>query len=148
MLKSIISKTFYTYSEYIPNKFNYNDDNNCKYSNIIRGLTNNDCKLITDTYINGECFLSKPNNKYFCIVDKNIKINELTRLNLEFNPINRILKSHYDSEKHIILRLEFTKNKIYFVESYQAISTYNPDVTIMNMDLNELIAITPSFEPL
>lgn len=61
----------------------------------------------------------------------------------------------YNPEKHNILRLEFTKNKNYFVENYQAIDMCyeggvkeKPDVTIINISLEELRSITPKFEPI
>jgi hypothetical protein len=50
----------------------------------------------------------------------------------------------YNPEKHVILRLEFVKNKQYFVEGYQAISIRNPDATAMDMSLDELRRITSS----
>ena len=52
---------------------------------------------------------------------------------------------NYDHDKHVILRLEFSRNKEYFVESYQAISIKNPDVTVIDMPLEELLLITPKF---
>jgi hypothetical protein len=54
----------------------------------------------------------------------------------------------YNPEKHVILRLEFVKNKQYFVEGYQAISIRNPDATAMDMSLDELRRITPEFKPI
>ena len=105
--------------------------------------------LHTDYSFNGEIFRSKTNNQYFCVVDKNKKVGELSSFNGDFRSLENAIKLHkYNPEKDVILRLEFTKNKSYFVESYQAISVLNPDVTVMNMSLEELRKITPDFEPL
>lgn len=112
----------------------------------------------TDGAINGEYFRSRTNNQYFCVVDKNIKLCDVHNHIGDFRELEEAIKIRkYNPEKHNILRLEFTKNKKYFVESYQAIDmcydgTNNekekPDVTIMNMSLEELRKNTPKFEPL
>ena len=103
----------------------------------------------TDHHINGEYFRSRTDNQYFCVVDKNIKINEISMFMGDFRELHNALGTrNYNEDKHIILRLEFTKNKQYFVESYQAITVKNPDVTVMDMPLKELLLITPKFEEL
>ena len=110
----------------------------------------------TDGSINGEYFRSRTNNQYFCVVDKNIKLCEVNNYLCDFRELEEAIKiRNYNPEKHNILRLEFTKNKKYFVESYQAIDMCyegkvkeKPDVTIMNMSLEELRNITPIFTPL
>ena len=105
--------------------------------------------MSTDHHINGEYFRSRTDNQYFCVIDKNTKINEISMFIGDFRSLNEALRIRsYNPDKNIILRLEFTKNKAYFVENYQAITIKNPDITIMNMPLEELISITPKFEPL
>ena len=105
--------------------------------------------LHTDKQFNGEIFKTNTQNQYFCVVDKNRKVGELSSFYGDFRSLENAIKLRkYNPEKDVILRLEFTKNKSYFVESYQAISVLNPDVTVMNMSLEELIKITPKFEPL
>ena len=106
-------------------------------------------KFSTDHHINGEYFRSRTNNEYFCVLDKDTKIGELSMFLPDFRPLHKALAArNYNPDKNIIVRLEFTKNKAYFVESYQAISIKNPDVTIMNIPLEELLLITPKFEEL
>ena len=103
----------------------------------------------TNMYINGEYLRSRTNNQYFCVVDKNIKLCDIHKYSGEFRKLDEVLNlSNYNPEKHNILRLEIMKNKKYFVEGYQAVYDENPDVTIMNMPLEELRQITPIFEPL
>ena len=103
----------------------------------------------TDMHINGEYFRSRTNNQYFCVVHKNTKVGEITEFMGDFRPLKDALRIRdYNPDKHNILRLEFTRNKEYFVESYQAITVKNPDVTVMNMPLEELQLITPKFEEL
>lgn len=103
----------------------------------------------TDHHINGEYFRSRTDNQYFCVVEKEVNVGELSQFIGDFRPIDDALKIRtYNSDKHIILRLEFMKHKAYFLESYQAISIKNPDVTVMDMPLEELLMITPKFEPL
>ena len=107
----------------------------------------------TDYHFEGEFFRSKTQNQYFCVMDKNRKVGDLSSLKNfggDFRPLDQAIQMlhKYDPEKDVLLRLEFTKHKYYFVESYQAISIQNPDVTVMNMPLDELISMTPKFEPL
>jgi len=103
----------------------------------------------TDMHINGEYFRSRTDNQYFCVINKNDTIDQLYGTIADFRPLHDAIRVRdYNPDKHRILRLEFTKNKGYFVESYQAISVKNPDVTIMNMPLEELLLITPKFEEL
>ena len=106
-------------------------------------------RFTTDRHINGEYFRSRTDNQYFCVVDKNAKVGELSQFVGDFREIHHALRTrNYDHDKHVILRLEFSRNKEYFVESYQAISIKNPDVTVMDMPLEELLLITPKFEEL
>ena len=103
----------------------------------------------TDRHINGEYFRSRTNNQYFCVVDKNAQVGKISEFVGDFREIHNALGTrNYDRDKHVILRLEFARNKIYFVESYQAINIKNPDVTIMDMPIEELLLITPKFEEL
>lgn len=103
----------------------------------------------TDIHINGEYFRSRTNNQYFCVVDKKSTIDELNNMLGDFRPLEDAIKvCKYNPEKDKIIRLELTRNKAYFVESYQAISIRNPDVTVMNVPLEELLLITPNFEEL
>ena len=106
-------------------------------------------RFTTDCHINGEYFRSRTDNQYFCVVDKNAKVGELSQFVEDFREIRTALRiRNYNPDKHVILRLEFTKNKEYFVENYQAINIKNPDVTVMDMPLDELLEITPKFEKL
>ena len=106
-------------------------------------------RFTTDCHINGEYFRSRTNNEYFCVLDKDTEIGELSMFLPDFRPLHKALAArNYNPDKNIIVRLEFTKNKAYFVESYQAISISNPDVTIMNIPLEELLLITQKFEEL
>ena len=106
-------------------------------------------RFTTDCHINGEYFRSRTDNQYFCVVDKNAKVGELSQFVGDFREIHHALKTrNYDRDKHVILRLEFSRNKEYFVESYQAINIKNPDVTVIDMPLEELLLITPKFEEL
>ena len=106
----------------------------------------------TDYHFEGEFFKSRTKNQYFCVMDKNVKVGELSSLSNfhgDFRPLDHFESLRTcDPEKQVLLRLEFTKNKFYFVESNQAISIRNPDVTVMNMSLGDLHMITPKFEPL
>ena len=103
----------------------------------------------TDYFIEGEYFRSKTNNEYFRIIDKNEYMKNSQQITHFFPSSN--LSSHphfknYDPEKHVIIRLEFNKNKNYFVESNQAITVKNPDITILNnTSIDELIVNTPKF---
>jgi hypothetical protein len=105
--------------------------------------------FVTDMCINGEYLRSRTNNQYFCVIDKNTKCGEISNYTGDFRKLDEAIKIRkYNPEKHLILRLEFVKNKQYFVEGYQAISVRNPDVTVMDMPLEELMQITPVFEPI
>ena len=101
----------------------------------------------TDMHINGEYFRSRTDNQYFCVVDNNTNVGEISEFMGDFRPLHCLTRD-YHPDTHRILRLEFTKYKEYFVESYQAITIKNPDVTVMNMPLEELLLMTPKFEPL
>lgn len=96
--------------------------------------------------INGEYFRSRTDNQYFNIVDKDIKIKEIKEFD-HFVPSTRLFDLEYDSTKHVLVRLEFNKDKSYFVESNQCISVKNPDVTILNniTKIEELILSVPKF---
>lgn len=127
--------------------FNSSYKANQSINDFVQNGSRNDFQ--TDLSINGEYFRSRTNNQYFCVVDKNTKIGEISEFFGDFRELDKAINIiNYNPEKHVILRLEFTKNKTYFVESYQAIDIRNPDVTIMNMSLEELRSITPKFENL
>ena len=106
----------------------------------------------TNVSINGEYFRSRSDNRYFRIVSKDCDINHLSDLT-HFYP-DSILSSelydkNYDPNKHAVVILQFTKNKRYYVESNQAITVDNPDVTILlNKDITELLTDRPKFVPL
>ena len=105
----------------------------------------------TDIFINGDYFRSRTNNQYFCVVDKKRAV-ELSKTDYfagDFRELEQAIKiGKYNPEKDVILRLDFSGNKSYFVESYQAISIRKPDFTVVDIPLGELRKITPKFEPL
>ena len=122
-------------------------------ANFTRRKSNHKQYFITDNTMDGEYFRSKTKNQYFCLVDKNVKLGDVHNHIHDFRELEEAVKN-YDPENHRILRLEFTKNKKYFAVGSQAIEMCwegvkeKPDVTIMNMSLEELRNITPKFEPL
>jgi hypothetical protein len=99
-----------------------------------------------DCSINGEYFRSRTDNQYFNIIFKDIKIKEIKEFDYFF-PSTRLCDIEYDSTKHVIIRLEFNKDKSYFVERNQCISVKNPDVTILNnvTTIEELLSSIPTF---
>ena len=103
----------------------------------------------TDMSINGEYFRSRTNNQYFCVVDKERAIDyNRCRFMGDFRELDKALETRkYNPDKHALLRLVFT-NKPYFVESYQAITVENPDVSVVDIPLDRLRTIIPPFEPL
>lgn len=100
----------------------------------------------TDCSINGEYFRSRTDNQYFRIVNKDFEIKHLYQLT-HFFPPNQLTIFEYDPVKHVIVRLEFSKDKSYFVESNQAITVKNPDVTVLNnvTTMEELLSSIPKF---
>ena len=64
--------------------------------------------------------------------------------------VNKIYHNQFSRNNIVVGGISsfLTKNKEYFVEGYQAITVKNPDVTVMNMPLEELQLITPKFEEL
>lgn len=116
-------------------------------------FTKSNERCATDRLVSGELFRKKSNNQYFRIVDKNTKISDLNSFRY-FYPLhfierdtNKSIGHVFDSKKHMLVRLEII-NKQYFVESNQAITIDNPDVTILNMSFEEIERITPEFVPL
>lgn len=105
----------------------------------------------TDMGINGEYFRSKSKNEYYQIIDKNTQAKDISKLCF-FVPSEKIKERlilwGYDSKKHLIVRLDFNKNKSYFVESYQDITITDPDVIVMTLDDKELLENLPEFTPL
>jgi hypothetical protein len=105
----------------------------------------------TDMSINGEYFRSKSKNEYYQIIDKNTQAKDISKLTF-FIPSEKIKERlilwDYDHKKHLIVRLDFNKDKGYFVESYQDITITDPDVIIMTVDDKELLANLPIFTPL
>jgi len=143
-MASMIPKALFSAHPMLDRMFNSAYDSN--HNNDVPGSRN---RFTTDCHINGEYFRSRTNNQYFCVVDKNVKVGELSEFMGDFRQIHNALGTrNYHPDKHVILRLEFSRNKEYFVESYQAISIKNPDVTMMNIPLKELLLITPKFEEL
>lgn len=130
------------------------------YNGLFTSKNKNDF-ICTDCYFTGEEIKSKSNNQYFRIVDKNEKISNLNNFNYYF-PLHHIMETSdklnfkFDPNKHMLIRLEFTKNKKYFIESNQCISVMNfshindnnkPDVTVLNIPFEEIIETTPKFVP-
>lgn len=103
----------------------------------------------TDSLINGEYFRSRTDNQYFRIINKDYQIKELQKFT-HFFPSTQLYDVEYDPIKHVIIRLEFIKNKGYFVESNQSITISNPDVTILSdiKTIKELLSNVPKFIPL
>jgi hypothetical protein len=103
----------------------------------------------TDMSINGEYFRSRTNNQYFCVVEKEkVEDYKRGRFTGDFRELDKVLKTRkYNPDKDVLLRLVFT-DKPYFVESYQAITVKNPDVSVVDIPLDRLRTITPTFEPL
>ena len=106
----------------------------------------------TDCGINGEYFRSKSKNEYYQMINKNTPAKDISNNLSFFIPSTklreRLIKWGYDSNKHLIVRLDFDKNKSYFVESYQDIKIKNPDVIVIAMDDKELLENLPEFIPL
>ena len=111
----------------------------------------------TDNSINGEYFRSRTKNEYFQIIDKKMSVGELSagrKFLCSFVPLrgemeNRLDLWGYDPKKHSIVLLVFSKNKRYFVESNQAITINNPDVTILfDSHIDDLLTRGPKFVPL
>jgi hypothetical protein len=79
--------------------------------------------FVTDMYINGEYLRSRTDNQYFCVVDKTRSATCQSGYTGDFRNLDEATRIRkYNPEKNVILRLEFVKNKQYFVEGYQAIS--------------------------
>ena len=95
----------------------------------------------TDISIIGEYFRSLCNNQYFAVVPKSTDLKYIK----DFKPSYKLL-SNIDFHKYKLLRLEIVKNKGYFVESNQDISINNPDVTELNINVDNLII--PEFKML
>jgi hypothetical protein len=82
--------------------------------------------FVTDMYINGEYLRSRTDNQYFCVVDETAEVGYVSGYTGDFRNLDEATRIRkYNPEKHVILRLEFVKNKQYFVEGYQAISIRN-----------------------
>lgn len=105
----------------------------------------------TDCSINGEYFRSRSKNEYYQIIDKNTMAKDLSERNF-FVPSNKLPERlhlwKYDPKTHLIVRLDFDKNKQYFVENNQDINITNPDVIVMTADYNDVISNLPEFVPL
>lgn len=105
----------------------------------------------TDRYINGEYFRSRTDNQYFCFVQKKNACVEIQGRNPEFRPLEDLIKIYNITEipdDKFLVRLEFTNNKEYFIEGYQAITVEKPDFTIFqNVSLEEIRKTTPKFVP-
>jgi hypothetical protein len=106
----------------------------------------------TNVSINGEYFRSRSDNRYFHIITKDYEIKHISNITHFFpdsDLSDQLYDINYDPNKHVIVLLQFTKNKGYFVESNQAITVANPDVTILlNKDITELLTDRPKFIPL
>ena len=106
----------------------------------------------TNVSINGEYFRSRSDNRYFRIITKDYDIKHISNITHFFpdsDLSDQLYDTNYDPNKHAIVLLHITKNKGYFVESNQAITVDNPDVTILlNKDITELLTDRPKFVPL
>lgn len=103
----------------------------------------------TDYSINGEYFRSKTKNEYFQMVDKDCKVEDLSKLAF-FIPSEklsgRLYDWGYDPKKHSIVCLSFSKYKSYFVENNQDIKVDRPDVIVLSdMEIEELLLYSPKF---
>jgi len=102
--------------------------------------------FMTEYSINGEFFRSRTDNEYFWIVKKETQINQLSNIPM-FIPSYKLLErfKYFNQKDYVFVRLEFTKNKSYFVESTQDITVENPDVTILDLSIEEILKNTPKF---
>ena len=104
----------------------------------------------TDCYINGEYFRSRTDNQYFCFVQKKNAV-EIRGRFPEFRPLEDLIQIYKITEipeDKLLVRLEFTNSKQYFIEGYQGITVENPDFTIFqNVSLEEIRKTTPKFVP-
>lgn len=106
------------------------------------GMENGSRKsFTTDGFINGEYFRSMTDNQYFAVVDKSIRLQDISY----FRPSNKLPKE-IDFNKEKLYRLEIVRNKKYFIESNQHITIRNPDITEITTPINQLII--PPFNPL
>ena len=111
-------------------------------------------KFCRDNSVSGEVFRLHSDNQYFAIVHKDTKISDLKSFS-RFVPLDHIKEPNdlwpasrvLDETECILVRLEMTKNKKYFIEGDQTITSFNPDVTVMNMPLHKVRQITPAFVP-
>lgn len=72
----------------------------------------------------------------------------MDRFSGDFRELDKALKTRkYNPDKDVLLRLIFT-DKPYFMESYQAITFHNPDVSVVDIPLDRLRTITSTFDPL
>jgi len=103
----------------------------------------------TEYHINGEFFRSRTDNEYFWVVKKNSTIDQITRIP-SFVPSYKLPErfKYLNQNECVFVRLEFTKNKRYFVESNQDITVENPDVTILDLSVEEILENTPKFIPI
>ncbi len=126
------------------NFYNSNDSNN---SNDLKNTKNTKNKFVTGSSVEGDYFRSKTNSHYFFIVDKDTPLNVISKGCVEFRDLGEICRlKEYDPLKHTILRLEVTKNKSYYLETYQAVAVDNPSFTVMNISLEEIISTLPPFQ--
>jgi len=102
--------------------------------------------FITDYHINGEFFRSRTDNEYFWVIKKDSKINQLSNIPM-FIPSYKLPErfKYFNQNECVFVRLEFTKDKKYFVESNQDITIENPDVTILDLSVKEILKNTPKF---
>ena len=89
----------------------------------------------TNNCIDGEEFRYHSKNNYYQIVNKNIKIDDLSKIKT-FYPLKNLSNTldvrKYDPKTHLIVLLEFNKNKEYFIESNQDIFVDSPNVVVLN----------------
>ena len=60
----------------------------------------------TDLHINGEYFRSRTNNQYFCIIDKNEKIGDLTKRFADFRPLDVTMDCGTETNRIPHVRIE------------------------------------------
>jgi hypothetical protein len=78
----------------------------------------------TDCYVSGDTFIKKSNNQYFTVINKKYTDSNNYSYFVSSDKMKNIKETFpfYDDKKHYIVRLNFDRNKEYFIESNQDIS--------------------------
>jgi hypothetical protein len=113
----------------------FHQDKQVNYDNISYKSLIEPYKLfVTECFVDGEYFQSKSNNEYYNIIPKNMSVEDMCYIDEFFhkNIFIEMLKNYnFSNDKHIIIKLIFDKNKLYFVERNQNISIRYPNFTII-----------------